>query len=158
MGFMGSGKTVVGALVAQRSGSVFHDLDLMIEDKAGMAISDLFATRSEAAFRAIESELLPKALEPGAVVALGGGTPMSDLNWKLIHEKAMTVYLQASFEVIWPRVAGIEIRPLVAGRSRDQLEALLEQRRSRYEEADHTVDVNRPLDEVVTEVQRLWSA
>jgi shikimate kinase len=158
MGFMGSGKTVVGALVAQRSGSVFHDLDLMIEDKAGMAISDLFATRSEAAFRSIESELLPKALEPGAVVALGGGTPMSDINWQMIHEKAMTIYLQASFEVIWPRVAGIEIRPLVAGRSRDQLEALLEQRRSRYEEADQTVDVNRPLDEVATEVLRLWSA
>ncbi len=158
MGFMGSGKTVVGALVAQRSGSVFHDLDLMIEDKAGMAISDLFATRSEGAFRAIESELLPKALEPGAVVALGGGTPMSDLNWQMIQERAMTIYLQASFEVIWPRVAGIEIRPLVAGRSRDQLEALLEQRRSRYDEADHTVDVNRPLNEVATEVLRLWSA
>jgi shikimate kinase len=158
MGFMGSGKTVVGALVAQRSGSVFHDLDLMIEDRAGMAISDLFATRSEAAFRAIESELLPKALEPGAVVALGGGTPMSDLNWQLIHEKAMTVYLQASFEVIWPRVAAIEIRPLVAGRSRDQLEALLEQRRSRYEEADHTVDADRSLDEVASEVLHLWSA
>ena len=155
---MGSGKTVVGALVAQRSGSVFHDLDLMIEDESGMAISDLFATRSEAAFRAIESALLPRALEPGAVVALGGGTPMSDLNWRLIHEKSMTVYLQASFEVIWPRVAGIEIRPLVAGRSREQLEALLEQRRSRYEEADHTVDVNRPLDDVATEVLRLWSA
>jgi shikimate kinase len=76
----------------------------------------------------------------------------------LIHEKAMTVYLQASFEVIWPRVAAIEIRPLVAGRSRDQLEALLEQRRSRYEEADHTVDADRSLDEVASEVLHLWSA
>src|SRR5207245_4318204 len=75
IGFMGAGKTVVGALVAQRGGANFHDLDLMIEDEAGMAISDLFATRSEAAFRAIESELLPKALEPGSVVARGGGTP-----------------------------------------------------------------------------------
>jgi shikimate kinase len=158
MGFMGSGKTLVGALVAQRSGAVFHDLDLMIEDRAGMAISDLFATRSEAAFRSIESELLPKALEPGAVVALGGGTPMIDLNWQVIHEKAMTVYLRAPFEVIWPRIAGIEIRPLVAGRSREQLVALLAERRSRYEEADHTVDANRPLDEVATEVLRLWSA
>jgi shikimate kinase len=155
---MGSGKTVVGALVAQRSGAVFHDLDLMIEDRAGMAISDLFATRSEAAFRAIETELLPKALEPGAVVALGGGTPMNDLNWQLIHEKAMTVYLQAPFEVIWPRIAGIDIRPLVAGKAHDQLVTLLEQRRSRYEDADHTVDASQPLDVVATEVLGLWSA
>jgi shikimate kinase len=158
MGFMGSGKTVVGALVAQSSGAVFHDLDLMIEDRAGMAISDLFATRSEAAFRAMESELVPKALEPGAVVALGGGTPMNDLNWQLIREKAMTIYLQASFEVLWPRVAGIDIRPLVADRSREQLNELLKQRRSRYEEADHTVDASKPLDEVAMEVLRLWSA
>jgi shikimate kinase len=155
---MGSGKTVVGALVAQRSGAVFHDLDLMIEDRAGMAISDLFATRSEAAFRAIETELLPKALEPGAVVALGGGTPMNDVNWQLIHEKAMTVYLQAPFEVIWPRIAGIDIRPLVAGKAHDQLVTLLEQRRSRYEDADHTVDASQPLDVVATEVLGLWSA
>ena len=50
------------------------------------------------------------------------------------------------------------LRSAVAGLSRDQLETLLEQRRSRYEEADQTVDVNRPLDEVATEVLRLWSA
>jgi shikimate kinase len=67
IGFMGSGKTVVGALVALRSGAPFHDLDLMVEDRAGMPIADLFATRSEAAFRTIESELLPKWLRSEAV-------------------------------------------------------------------------------------------
>jgi shikimate kinase len=155
---MGSGKTVVGALVAQRSESVFHDLDTMIEDHAGMAISDIFATGSESVFRAIESELLPKALEPGAVIALGGGTQVDDGNWSLIRSRAMTVYLEASFDTIWQRISGLGTRPLASGRPRAKLKALLDDRRPRYEEADHTVDANRPLDEVATEVLHLWSA
>ena len=158
IGFMGSGKTVVGGLVAERAHVTFHDLDLMIEDRAGMAISDIFATRSEAAFRKIESELLPKALEPGAVAALGGGTPIDDGNWKLIRERAMTVYLQASFDTMWVRISDYGERPLAASLPRPQLEKLLEVRRPRYEQADHTVDANRPLDVVATEVLRLWSA
>ena len=155
---MGAGKTVVGALVAERAQAKFHDLDLMIEDVAGMAISDIFATRSEVAFRKIESELLPKALEPGAVVALGGGTPIDDGNWKVIRERAMTIYLQASFEIMWARINDFGERPLAARLSRPKLEKLLEYRRPRYEQADHTVDANRPLDAVATEVLNLWSA
>lgn len=155
---MGSGKTIVGGLVAERAHAVFHDLDLMIEDKAGMAISDIFATRSEAAFRKMEADLLPKALQPAAVVALGGGTPIDDANWKVIRARAMTVYLQASFEIMWNRIEDFGERPLAASLSRPELEKLLEARRTRYEEADHTVDANRPLDVVATEVLRLWSA
>lgn len=154
---MGSGKTLVGAFVAQRSGAVFHDLDLMVEDKAGMAISDIFAIHSEAAFRVLESELLPKALEPGAVVALGGGAQVDDRNWNLIREKAMTVYLEASFDTIWSRIGGLRTRPLAAVRTRDELEALFEERRPRYEQADHRVNANSPLEEVATEVLRQWS-
>jgi len=154
---MGSGKTVVGALVAERAEAPLHDLDMMIEDEAGMAISDIFATRSEAAFRVIESELLPRALEPGSVVALGGGTTIDDANWSLVRSRAMTVYLQASFDTIWTRISNPVARPLAASRSREQLQTLLEERRARYEEADHIVDANQPLDAVATEVLRLWS-
>lgn len=158
IGFMGAGKTLVGALVAERAGADFHDLDLMVEDEAGMAISDIFATRSETAFRAIESRLLPRALEPGSVVALGGGTQVDDRNWDLIRERAMTVYLKASFDTLWARISGLEItRPLAAGRPRAKLEALFEQRRPRYEQADHTVDANADLDVVAAEVLRVWS-
>lgn len=154
---MGAGKTVVGALVAQRSQTAFHDLDMMIEDHAGMAISDIFATGSESVFRTIESELLPKALEPDSVVALGGGTTMDDKNWELVRGRAETVYLDASFDTLWSRISEGGTRPLAAGRSRAQLSALLDGRQARYEEADHIVDANRPLDAVATEVLELWS-
>jgi shikimate kinase len=155
---MGAGKTIVGALVAQRAQAPFHDLDLMIEDRAGMAIADIFATRSEAAFRKMESDLLPKALERGAVVALGGGTPIDDGNWKVIRERATTVYLQASFDIMWVRINDYGERPLAASLSRPALETLLEERRPRYQQADHIVDANQALDAVATEVLRLWSA
>ncbi|HEY3196124.1 MAG TPA: shikimate kinase [Candidatus Dormibacteraeota bacterium] len=154
---MGSGKTVVGGLVAERAHALFFDLDFMIENEAGMAISDIFATRSEEAFRAIESRLLPDVLKPGAVAALGGGTPVPESNWKLIQERSITVYLEASFESIWSRIRGFSNRPVAAGRTREQLNALLEERRPRYEEAAHRVDADQSLDAVAAEVMNLWS-
>src|ERR1700758_4638801 len=98
---MGSGKSVVGALVAYRAGAPFYDLDFMIETEAGMAISDIFATRGEAGFRALESKLLPEALREGSVVALGGGTVLDDDNWELIRERSTSVYLELPFDSIW---------------------------------------------------------
>ncbi len=53
---MGSGKTLVGALAAERAHARFFDLDLMVEDKAGMPIADIFATHSEATFRTLEKD------------------------------------------------------------------------------------------------------
>src|SRR6202165_2142236 len=98
---MGSGKLVGGALVAQRAGTAFQELDMLVEDEAGMAVSDIFAIHSEAVFRALESRLLPKALQPETVVALGGGGAVGASNWKVIRKLATTVYLEASFETIW---------------------------------------------------------
>src|SRR5260370_41842125 len=105
----------------------------MIEDKAGMAISDRYATRREAAFRKMEADILPKALEPEAIVALGGGTPIDDANWKVIRARAMTVYLHSSFEIMWNRIEDFGERPLSASLSRPELEKLLEAPHTRYE-------------------------
>ena len=66
---MGAGKTLVGALVAERSHAPFFDLDHLVEDKAGMSVQELFATHSEEAFRVFEKAILPTVLRPGAVVA-----------------------------------------------------------------------------------------
>jgi shikimate kinase len=154
---MGCGKSVVGVLVAQRAGAPFHDLDLLVESEVGMPISEFFATHGEAAFRAVESRLLPQALQPGAVVAVGGGAPVDDANWRLITERSVTVFIDCQFETLWQRTRGTTNRPLLAGRSRQELEALLEQRRPRYREAVHVVDADRPADVVAEEVLKLWS-
>ena len=158
LGFMGSGKTLVGALVAERAHAPFADLDLMVEDKAGMPVADIFATHNEAAFRALEKELLPVALKPGTVVALGGGVVMDDDNWALISEHAVTVYLDASFATLWERIGHLAGRPLLARRWREEVEALFESRRRRYEQATHRVDAGRDAGAVAADVMKHWSA
>ena len=130
VGFMGSGKSVVGALVAQRTNSPFREL---------------------------EAHALPGALEPGAVVALGGGSLINDESWRLVASTASTVYLEVPFEVIWERIRNVTGRPLASGRSRDEVEALFERRRPRYERAMHRVDGSRPVGVVADEVIKLWS-
>jgi len=153
---MGSGKSVVGALVAYRAHAPFFDLDFMIENDAGMSIADIFASRGEAAFRSLESRLLPSALQSGAVVALGGGTPVDEGNWNLIGERSTSVYLELPFETIWDRIARSKSRPLVAGRLRREVADLFERRRSRYEQADHRVNADRSPDEIATDLLALW--
>ncbi len=157
LGFMGAGKTLVGALVAERSRATFFDLDIMVEDRAGMPIADIFATHSEAVFRALEKELLPRTLKPGAVVALGGGVAMDDDNWQLLSDQAVTVYLELPFASLWSRIGHLSGRPLVARRSKEEVEALFEQRRPRYEQATHRVDGDRDAVSVSNEVMKLWS-
>jgi shikimate kinase len=153
---MGSGKSVVGALVAYRASAPFYDLDFMIETEAGMTISEVFTTRGEPAFRALESKLLPDALREGGVVALGGGTAMNDNNWALIKERSRTVYLKLPFEAIWERIGRTDGRPLVAGRVEAEVRGLFENRQARYEQADSIVDADRSPDEVATDVLALW--
>jgi shikimate kinase len=154
---MGCGKSAVGVLVAQRAGAPFHDLDLAIENEAGMSITDIFAIKGEPAFRAMESRLLPDLLEPGAVVALGGGAPLDEANWKIIVERSTTVFIDCGFEGIWDRIKGSDNRPLLASKTQAELEALLQERRPRYMEAIHRVDGDRPADVVAEDILKLWS-
>lgn len=154
---MGCGKSVVGVLVAQRAGAPFHDLDFVIENEAGMPINEIFATKGEAAFRAMESRLLPDLLKPGAVVALGGGAPIDESNWKIIVERSTTVFIDCAFDTIWDRIKGTVNRPLTASKSRAELEVLLAERRTRYLQAIHRVDGDRPADVVAEDILKLWS-
>ena len=154
---MGSGKTVVGGLVAERAHARFFDLDHMVEDEAGMSIAEIFATQGEAAFRALEKQLLPRALEPGTVTALGGGTVIDDDSWRLVSARATTVYLEVPFETIWKRIRDLGGRPLLRDRSAGEVEMLFERRRPRYEQAAHRVDATRDAGSVADEVLRLWS-
>jgi shikimate kinase len=155
---MGSGKTLVGAVVAERTKSPFHDLDSMVEQEAGMTIPEIFATDGEPAFRLLETRVLPGALEPGSVVALGGGSLIDDGNWRLVDREACTVYLEVPFETMWQRIQARPGRPLASGRSREEVMFLFERRRPRYEQAAHRVDGDRPAEVVADEVMKLWSA
>ncbi|HYW25123.1 MAG TPA: shikimate kinase [Terriglobales bacterium] len=157
LGFMGSGKSTVGTLVAERTGARYIDLDAMIEERCGMTIAEVFERRGEAVFRDLETQVLPDALTPGTVVALGGGTPLRDANWALIRQRAVTVWLEAPLPLLIARAtthAGD--RPLLRDRGEADLRALLASREARYGEADHRLDGSGTPEAVAEEVCRLW--
>ena len=139
-GFMGAGKTTIGARVAERVGRPFVDLDAAVEAEAGAAIPELFAERGEPAFRALEEEQARRALAGGEplVVALGGGAVLSAATRALLAERAFTVVLDVEPGDAWRRAAD-RGRPLA--RDEDAFRRLHEERAPLYDEvADARAD------------------
>jgi shikimate kinase/3-dehydroquinate synthase len=133
-GFMGSGKTSAGRVVAERTGRRFVDLDHEIETRAGESIPELFASRGEAGFRSLEEEIAHDVLAGGEplVVALGGGAVLSERSRGLLAARAFTVLLDVEPETAWERVSGSD-RPLA--RSEEEFHALHRERQPVYEAA-----------------------
>jgi shikimate kinase len=156
MGFMACGKSTVGSLVAARTGAPYRDLDDLIEERCGTTIAELFRREGEPAFRDLEASLLPEALTPGSIVALGGGTPLRDDSWAVIRERSVSVWLDVPLDELLARAGPGADRPLLGGRGAAELGALLETRLPRYRQADHRVDGTRPPEVVAEEVSRLW--
>jgi len=118
LGFMGSGKTTVGRLLAERLNRPFVDLDDRIEAAAGKTISGIFAADGEDAFRAAEAQALAALLADATsphVIALGGGAFAQQRNREAIAgAEAITVFLDAPLDTMRDRCAGFTHRPLAA--------------------------------------------
>jgi shikimate kinase/3-dehydroquinate synthase len=134
IGFMGAGKTTIGAMVAARIGRLFFDLDREIERSLKRSIPELFEQEGEAEFRVIEAERTLATLRQDrpAVLALGGGAVETKAIRKALREHALTVFLDVELDEAWERVARTA-RPLA--QDADNFRALYERRRSLYEEA-----------------------
>jgi shikimate kinase len=99
IGFMGTGKTSVGRILAQNLGYAFIDLDKEIIKMAHSSISEIFAVKGEPAFRELESQMLSKATSrSNVVIACGGGIVLREENRSLLSDKAVVVWLQNSVE------------------------------------------------------------
>src|SRR5256885_10732157 len=115
VGFMGTGKSTVGALLAARWGWPFVDLDGRIEQQAGATITELFARGGEAAFRDLETATLKVAAGEGLqVVAVGGGAVKRPENLTLMLGTGLGVCLRATPEAILSRIGDASTRPLRA--------------------------------------------
>lgn len=116
-GSSGAGKSTLGAVLAARLDLPFHDLDRVLEARAGTSIPAIFAERGEAAFRALESEVLPGLLAPPSVVALGGGAWETDAVRRAARDAGATaLWLAERPEACWARVAADPHRPLAQDR------------------------------------------
>lgn len=156
VGMMGAGKSSVGRRVALRLGIPFVDADTEIEKAAGMAITDIFAIRGEAEFRAGEARVILRLLEGGPqVLATGGGAFINPDTRAAIAAKGISIWLKAEADVLMKRIKRRQDRPLLhTSDPAATLRKLLEEREPVYALADLTVQSrevthDRIVDEIV---------
>ena len=152
-GFMASGKTTVGRLLASSLGCPFLDLDEIIVKKNGRSIPAIFASDGEAGFRKLEKQALEQTVsryaENTAVLALGGGTVTVPGAIKLLREKTTCIYLQASLESIQARLS---TQPAGRPLADEHLAQRFAEREPLYAEAAHvTVDTDGLTPEQITD-------
>jgi shikimate kinase len=169
-GFMGSGKSTIGPILANTLGFPFVDVDQLIQQRAGRSINAIFSELGEQGFRAIEHDVLKNvsAMENG-VVSLGGGTLANEENFRLIHERGLIVYLRVSSEEAARRMRNKTDRPLLhdgEGNRLDEaslkrrVEELMKRREEFYNRADVIVAaehkrVGVTVDEIVRHLRLL---
>mmetsp|Transcript_4334 Transcript_4334/g.9880 ORF Transcript_4334/g.9880 Transcript_4334/m.9880 type:complete len:300 (+) Transcript_4334:156-1055(+) len=149
VGMMGSGKSSVGDKLARRMGSYkFLDTDEIIEKATKLSISEIFESEGEEGFRDVESQVLDTVQSyVRCVISTGGGLVCKPKNWGKL-QTGIVVWLDVAPEIILKRIEGNEDRPLL--KTEDPLQTLkdlLEERESKYSQADFRVEITEDMDE-----------
>lgn len=157
-GFMGSGKTTVAQLLADKLGWDYIDLDAEIETAHQDTIANIFAARGEPEFRKIETEILKRVIrqiERGmpSVVALGGGTFVQPINAALLEDHGISIWLDCPLETIEMRLEDTTSRPLAHDKS--AFRRLYEERRAAYGNAEFRIDAGCALEDAVKSIMAL---
>jgi shikimate kinase len=141
VGFMASGKSTVGPIVARLLGWRFQDMDALLEERMGMTIAEAFRARGEEWFRAQEAALA-RELAGGrdVVIAAGGGAFAQEETRAALQRDAVTVWLRCGLETVMGRVSADGSRPLA--RDRATIQQLFDQRVPLYQLADRHVDAS----------------
>ncbi len=165
VGLMGAGKTSVGKKVAAMLGMTFIDLDVYIEEKTGVTISEIFEIKGEEYFRSLEEKYLAQILAGEKVVlATGGGTFTRPKNREMVEKLAISVWLEAGIKTTLERVSASDKRPLLRGGDKEAiLRKLVKERYPAYEKADVKVstdkgNLTRIAEQVVAEVKKFEHA
>jgi shikimate kinase len=145
IGFMGTGKSSVGKIVAQKTGLTFIDSDEEIENQSGLSISEIFESFSEQKFREFEKKFIQNGHpDSGCVVSCGGGLPIPEGMIDRLKSKGLVICLRANVETIYERTAENNQRPLLQTENpKAQIKALLQKRESTYLKADKVVNTEQ---------------
>lgn len=153
IGFMGTGKTTVGKILAKKLGMSFVDVDELIEKTAGLKISEVFARFGEAYFRDIETEIIKSITKNfSQVIATGGGAVLRDENLNALKSNGVVFCLTASEELIFDRIKDNNERPLLQVENpKEKIRELLAKRMPRYMMADFIINTDGLTQEEVSE-------
>lgn len=133
-GFMCSGKTTIGKMVAKKIGYRFIDTDEYIENKTKMQISEIFEKYGEEKFREIESQCIKELSDiGGCVIATGGGVVLNAQNMENLKKNGVVFYLSTKPETILKRSDAIKKRPLIKNSSADEIIKKMESRKPFYQ-------------------------
>lgn len=142
-GFMGTGKSTVGALLAKKLGRKFIDSDEAIVEREGRNIPEIFAADGEEYFRRIEADVIRGLSElSGCIIATGGGVVLNPENIKALRKNGVVINLSASAETIYKRTSKSNTRPLINKKSLSEIEALLSSRAAAYANNDFCISVD----------------
>lgn len=164
LGYMASGKSVIGNLLSKKMGLKFIDLDNFIEEREKMTISMIFDLKGEIYFRRKENVYLVELLnlKENCIISLGGGTPCYGNNMEKIgNSNAISFYLKASIQTIFDRLKNETLqRPLVAtigvSNLKEYIAKHLFERSPFYENANFTISVDtKNTEEIVEEIRVL---
>lgn len=150
IGFMGSGKSSVGRIAAKALGFQFLDTDQIIIERSGRQISEIFASDGEAAFRAMETQVIESLMHlRRCMISTGGGAILAARNRELLRSLGYVVCLTASEEVLFERVSRNAKRPLLQTENpRETLSKLIAERNGLYNETAHwvldTTEISQP--------------
>jgi shikimate kinase len=152
-GFMGSGKSTIGPILANTLGWDFFDLDKLIENKAGKKIREIFDQEGENYFRKLETETLKEISEShNIIISLGGGAIANKENLEILKKTGKIIYLKVSLDTVYHRLRYKKDRPALTKNDSESLnkeemtnriKELMNARAKYYEQADCTIDTDK---------------
>ena len=162
-GFMGTGKSTVGRRVADLLKVPFLDVDVTIQRQTGKTIPELFKTKGEAAFRALESATIQElSMQEKAVIATGGGALMNAENRQFLEKRGILVCLSAKSGTLLERLKHDHTRPLLAGENmQERIDRLMQEREAVYamcpiQVATDDKTIEQVAQEVIEKISSRW--
>lgn len=159
VGFMGSGKSTVGKILAEKLNMNFVDIDKLIEEKEGMKIKDIFERKGESYFRELERKQIEATVkQEGLVVSTGGGLGANLDNMNFMKKNGDVVWLDVSLNTVLDRLKNDQDRPLLK-QPTEKIKQLFEERKNVYRLANIRVNVDKKtpsqiVEEILTKIKR----
>ena len=158
VGFMGTGKSVVGKKLAAKLNKDFVESDDMIEAREKMPIRDIFEKKGEPYFRRVEKEVIKEASSrKNVVISAGGGAIVDEENFNNLKNSGTLICLKASTDTILKRAKDLKTRPLLnVPDPKKRIEELLKKREPYYNKANFIIDTdNLSIEQVVLKITDL---